>query len=112
MLIQPFIENAVWHGLRYLEGRGRLSVTFNKIADNIIVTITDNGIGRAKSKSLKTDNQKNHKSTGLNNVTNRLAVLNETYDKNFSVEISDYEKNSDNVGTVAKIILPITPANH
>jgi two-component system LytT family sensor kinase len=111
MLIQPFIENAVWHGLRYREDKGILSVTFTKTSNNIIVTITDNGIGRAKSKALKTENQKNHKSTGLNNVTNRLAVLNSTYGKNFSVEITDRDLSDENVGTIAKIVLPITTSN-
>lgn len=111
MLIQPFIENAVWHGLRYLKDKGKLTVLFTKVSDNIIVTISDNGIGRAKSQALKTENQKNHKSTGLNNVTNRLAVLNSTYNKNFSVEITDKDSTHNNVGTIAKIVLPITPSN-
>ena len=108
MLIQPFIENAVWHGLRYRTDMGKLSVSFAKKENNIVVTITDNGIGREKSNALKTTNQKKHKSTGLNNVTNRLAVLNSTYYKNFRVEISDNNPTHENVGTVAKIILPIT----
>ena len=111
MLIQPFIENAVWHGLRYRDDMGILSVSFSKKSDNVVVIITDNGIGREKSKALKTKNQKNHKSTGLNNVTNRLAVLNSTYNKNFSVEISDSDQSQENVGTVAKIIIPITSIN-
>ena len=108
MLIQPFIENAVWHGLRYREDMGNLAVSFSKEFNNIVVIITDNGIGREKSKSLKTKNQKKHKSTGLNNVTKRLAVLNSTYNKNFSVEISDSDQSEDYVGTVARIIIPIT----
>ncbi|MFT4535085.1 MAG: two-component system LytT family sensor kinase [Saprospiraceae bacterium] len=111
MLIQPFIENAVWHGLRYREDMGNLTVSFSKEHNNIVVIITDNGIGREKSKSLKTENQKKHKSTGLNNVTNRLAVLNSTYNKNFSVEISDSNQSEEYVGTVARIIIPITSIN-
>ena len=109
MLIQPFIENAVWHGLRYREDMGNLTVSFSKEHNNIVVIITDNGIGREKSKSLKTENQKKHKRTGLNNVTNRLAVL--TYNKNFSVEISDSNQSEEYVGTVARIIIPITSIN-
>ncbi len=111
MLIQPFIENAVWHGLRYKTETGKLSVSFTKEKNDIIVTITDDGIGRKKSKALKTANQKNHKSTGLNNVSNRLAVLNSTYNKNFSIYISDLDDSKENIGTVAKIILPITSTN-
>jgi chemotaxis protein histidine kinase CheA len=111
MLIQPFIENAVWHGLRYKTETGKLSVSITKEKNDIIVTITDDGIGRKKSKALKTANQKNHKSTGLNNVSNRLAVLNSTYNKNFSIYISDLDDSKENIGTVAKIILPITSTN-
>ena len=54
MLIQPFIENAVWHGLRYKEGKGRLNVKIHEDANVLIVTIQDNGIGRKKSRALKT----------------------------------------------------------
>ena len=108
MLIQPFIENAVWHGLRYKEDKGHLSIVFAKQKENIIVTITDDGIGRDKSKSLKTKNQKNHKSTGLSNVQNRLEILNKTYDKAFQVEIKDGNTNSKDIGTVVIITLPIT----
>jgi len=58
MLIQPFIENAVWHGLRYKETYGRLHVQLNKKVEEIEVIIEDNGIGRKRSAELKTQNQK------------------------------------------------------
>ncbi|MBE9488684.1 MAG: histidine kinase, partial [Bacteroidetes bacterium] len=55
MLLQPYIENAVWHGLRYKKERGQLSITISQvIKDEITITITDDGIGREKSKNLKT----------------------------------------------------------
>jgi len=108
MIIQPFIENAVWHGLRYSEEKGKLSILFDKEGNNIVVTITDNGIGREKSKALKTKNQKSHKSTGLNNVNKRLTVLNNTYGKQYNVTVEDHNPNEENPGTIAKIILPIS----
>lgn len=101
MLIQPFIENAVWHGLRYKKEKGKLDVSILQKSDNLVVLIKDNGIGRAKSKALKTQNQRNYKSTGLANVERRIDLINEIYEKNYSVEIRDLE-----VGTEVEIQIP------
>ncbi|WP_396175905.1 histidine kinase, partial [Flavobacterium sp.] len=68
MLIQPHLENAIWHGLRYRETKGTLKVTFAEENQLIKVLIEDDGIGVEKSKELKTQNQKVHESRGLNNV--------------------------------------------
>lgn len=107
MLIQPFIENAVWHGLRYKENKGHLKVTFEQSDDVIQVVIVDDGIGRVRSKALKTKNQLNHKSTGLNNVINRLIVLNKAYGQNFEVEVVDLYPDQDDTGTKAILKIPI-----
>jgi tetratricopeptide (TPR) repeat protein len=86
MLIQPYIENAVWHGLRYKEQRGHLTLSFQK-ADNdvVVVEITDDGIGRERSAALKTPNQKKHNSTGLKNIDERLRILNKVHKANYRV---------------------------
>ena len=58
MLLQPYIENAVWHGLRYKSEKGLLAITITQKTDHeISITIIDDGIGRTKSKALKTENQ-------------------------------------------------------
>jgi two-component system LytT family sensor kinase len=101
MLVQPFIENAVWHGLRYKKGKGKLLVNVSQNAENLIVIVKDDGIGRAKSKELKTQNQRNYKSTGLANVERRIDLINEIYGKNYAVEIRDLE-----VGTEVEIRIP------
>ena len=103
MLIQPYIENAVWHGLRYKETKGMLNVRITKTLNEIEVIIQDNGIGRKKSTELKTVNQKKHKSTGLKNIGARLIILNRVYKTNYRVEVDDLPEG----GTVAKIYLPI-----
>lgn len=107
MLIQPFIENAVWHGLRYKEEMGALKVLVNKENELLQVKIIDNGIGREKSKALKTKNQKKYKSTGLDNVVKRISLINELYNKNYKIEVSDADANSEDVGTIVKISIPI-----
>lgn len=106
MLIQPFIENAVWHGLRYKEDKGLLKLLIQDEADKIVVNIQDNGIGRTKSKSLKTKNQQQYNSTGLDNVSKRVALINELYDKNYLVEVTDLHPNEENTGTNVKISIP------
>ena len=104
MLIQPYIENAVWHGLRYKESKGKLAVRFTRQQNEIEVEIEDDGIGRAKSAELKTTNQKLHNSTGLKNIRERLSIINKVYDSNYRVAIEDLPNNS---GTKVKIHLPI-----
>ena len=107
MLIQPFIENAVWHGLRYKEGQGNLKVAVNENKNNLVITIEDDGIGRDRSKELKTSNQKKYKSTGLNNVSQRIELINKVYRKNYEIDIKDASTTDGDVGTIVSIKIPI-----
>lgn len=105
MLLQPHLENAIWHGLRYKEGKGFLKLDF-KLKNNLIkVTIDDNGIGLKKSQELKTTNQKVHESRGVTNTRERISLLNELYKKNITFEIS--EKESPETGTRVEINFPL-----
>ncbi|MFK7772136.1 MAG: histidine kinase [Saprospiraceae bacterium] len=106
MLIQPFIENAVWHGLRYKEGRGQLKISINDLGNVLLVKIQDDGIGRKKSAELKTANQKKYKSTGLQNVSKRIALINEIYGKNYKIEVSDFDETKEDAGTLVQIRIP------
>jgi sensor histidine kinase YesM len=107
MLIQPYIENAVWHGLRYKEAKGMLTLRFYQQDETLMVEITDNGIGRKRSAELKTANQKKHTSTGLKNIQERLSIINRVYKADYRVDIEDLAENS---GTRVRIYLP--RANH
>lgn len=90
MLLQPYVENAVWHGMRYKEEKGLLKIEFKqKDQETAIITVTDDGVGRAKSKALKTDNQKKQKSKGMSNIKKRISILNEMYGDRVDVSISD-----------------------
>lgn len=106
MLIQPYIENAVWHGLRYKENKGFLSIELKNQKENLQVLITDNGIGREKSQALKTTHQRDYKSTGIKNTKERMALLNKLYRTRFSVKIEDLENNGEACGTSVEIIIP------
>lgn len=112
MLLQPIIENAVWHGLRYKDDKGFLNIAFTstgsaqraKANNTLTVTITDNGIGRDKSKAIKTTHQKKRTSKGLGNIENRVALLNELHDAEITVNVSDAGMTPD-VGT--KVVVKI-----
>ena len=96
MLLQPYIENAVWHGLRYKTNKGRLNINITQVDTNELkISITDDGIGREKSKAMKTENQKKHNSKGLGNIKKRVAILNEMYKDKVDVFIDDYLDEED-----------------
>jgi len=78
MLIQPYIENAIWHGLRYKEEKGHLRVILKLAEEILTVEIIDDGIGRSKSKELKTAHQKKHTSMGLKNIEERINITNKS----------------------------------
>lgn len=104
MLLQPYVENAVWHGLRYKEEKGVLRIQFKQQdAETVVITIVDNGIGRKKSMELKTDNQKKQKSKGMGNIKKRIAILNEMYKDKVDVVIEDAFEDAS--GTKVALVL-------
>jgi LytS/YehU family sensor histidine kinase len=101
MIIQPNLENAVWHGLRYRETKGMLIVKFVQESKKTVVTIDDNGIGLEESLKIKTKNQKLYNSRGLINVQERIRLLNEIYHSDIRFEMN--EKTGDESGVIVKI---------
>ncbi|HNQ26528.1 MAG TPA: histidine kinase [Aquaticitalea sp.] len=105
MLLQPYIENAVWHGLRYKSQKGRLDIHIAPKNDGeITIAITDDGIGRQKSKELKTEHQKKQNSKGMGNIKKRVAILNEMYKDKVDVTVDDF-RNKGDVGTKVVVTL-------
>ena len=104
MLLQPYIENAVWHGLRYKETKGKLEIRFEQTDDETItITITDDGIGRKRSKELKTANQKKQQSKGMGNIKKRIQILNQMYKDKVDVTVSDLHETGS--GTRVSLII-------
>lgn len=98
MLLQPYIENAIWHGLRYKEEKGSLKIKVRQITEDMLeICIEDDGIGRKMSAELKTANQKKQKSKGMGNIKKRIQILNDMYKNKVDVSIADL--NSDQTGT-------------
>ncbi len=106
MLIQPYIENAIWHGLRYKEEKGMLEVKFFIEDKKLYCTIYDNGIGRKKSSELKTTHQKSYQSTGIKNTKERIELLNKLHKTSLGISITDVEEKGVATGTMVRISLP------
>lgn len=106
MLIQPYIENAIWHGLRYKETKGKLEVKLFTDDDKLYCTVRDNGIGRVQSAALKTRHQKTYQSTGIKNTTERIELLNKMHGTKLNIAIFDLTENGKPDGTLVKMSLP------
>ncbi|MES2134253.1 MAG: histidine kinase [Bacteroidota bacterium] len=106
MLIQPYLENAIWHGLRYLDHKGQLALFLEEQHHELVVSITDNGIGRNKSLELKTHNQKKQASIGMQNIENRIVIMNDLFGTNIRVEVTDAHPELANCGTKVKLYIP------
>lgn len=109
MLIQPHLENSVWHGLRYIEGKGWLKLDFRKNGDRVLISIEDNGIGLEESRKQKTTNQKKHKGRGIDNTHERIAILNELY--NLKIECKVEDKTGNDRGVRVEISIPLLNKN-
>lgn len=89
LMIQPLVENAIWHGLMHKEGEKKLSISFTRQAETLICTIEDNGIGIRQSEKLKQGKKTSHRSLGLDNLNNRIMIMNEKYETGCRLDITD-----------------------
>jgi len=89
MLVQPFLENAIWHGHRYRTTKGFLKLQFEKENQHLKIVIEDNGIGIEESKKQKTEHQKARKGRGMKNTLERIALLNDLYHQEIQCNITD-----------------------
>ena len=79
LLLQPFAENAIWHGLMHKKDRENLEFELSIEEKILTCTITDNGIGRTKAAAMKSKSAEKQKSLGLQITKERLALLNEEF---------------------------------
>ncbi|MCL9805786.1 tetratricopeptide repeat protein [Flavobacterium amniphilum] len=111
MLIQPFAENSIKHGLLHKEGLKKITIIFdyNESEELIICTIEDNGIGREKSAAIKTRNENNHQSFSTDSIAQRLTLLDKTKKIKNLIVYEDI-RNTGNEVTGTKVTLKI-PVN-
>lgn len=106
LLIQPFVENAILHGMVPKEDRGFIHVHFDSENGQIICTIEDDGIGIAGSHKLKENSVAVHKSMALDITKKRLQIMESTTSKSAQIEITDLHHGSE-TGTRVTLKLPI-----
>jgi len=108
MLIQPYVENAICHGLNNKEEKGFLYVDLKLLDQSIECTIEDNGIGRKAALEIKKQKNGNHNSLGTKITESRLSLVNALYGKNMKIDYTDLkDENGDPNGTKVVIHIPI-----
>lgn len=108
MLIQPLAENAIWHGLRNKDGDRALCIRFSGDGNQVICEIEDNGIGLRQSLAGRSGALAAHQSVGIANIQERLRLLNEKYNMNCSLEISDKSELPGETGCGTLAVLKMT----
>jgi ligand-binding sensor domain-containing protein len=99
MIIQPYVENAIWHGLMHSkQSKAHLQVDIYKEKENLCIVVRDNGIGRQAAGRLKSRAADSQKSHGMKITAERLEIMNKVYDINARVTITDLCKD-DATGT-------------
>ncbi len=108
MLLQPFVENAIKHGLFHKKEKGQIDIIFNKENNLLKCTIEDNGVGRNKSKILNNQKGREHTSRGLQIIEERLEIVKKTYPGNYNIQIIDlFDRDKKPSGTRIEVFLPI-----
>jgi hypothetical protein len=107
LLLQPYVENSIRHGIKYKkENNGMIRICVQRKEANILVSIEDNGIGRAAAQQYKTKYHIQYQSKGMSINNDRIDILNSYNDKKIKIFINDlYDKNDIATGTRVDIYL-------
>lgn len=105
LLMQPFVENAIWHGIQHKEnGIGEIKITIVKDNDKLTISIEDNGVGFDKA---NTNKQGNHESSGIAITKKRLDLVNELEKNNYTCDIINLTNEFNKpIGTLVKFTIP------
>jgi len=107
LLIQPFLENAIEHGLQHKRDNGKLSLKIDHVDHALRVEIEDNGIGREEAMRIQKKRSKLHKSLGMGIVQSRIESLQKITGKNIKLEIIDLtDELGKGKGTLIRIMIP------
>jgi LytS/YehU family sensor histidine kinase len=108
LIIQPYVENAIWHGLMHKEGQGHLSIVLHRENSMLFCQITDDGVGRKRAAELKSKSASKSKSLGMQITSHRLALLNSLSDNETTVEILDLvDPAGEACGTKVVLRIPV-----
>ena len=111
MLIQPYVENAIWHGLMHKKDGtvGKVEILISRENGNLKCIVKDNGIGREKAEEIKAQKPGNRKrSMGMQITSDRIEMINKLYNANTRVKITDMkDENGKATGTMVELVIPV-----
>jgi LytS/YehU family sensor histidine kinase len=104
LILQPYVENAIWHGLMHKEEKGQLDINVSEEDDHVYFKITDNGIGRKRASELSSKSATKHKSMGLKITAHRIAMMQNSNGLESPVKINDLV-NPDGTAAGTEVII-------
>jgi sensor histidine kinase YesM len=109
MLIQPYVENAIKHGLMHKQGEKKMKLSFSHFNDNtLLCVIADNGIGRRRSSEINRMREKRHTSFATGATQRRLELLNQGREQTITVSFVDLvDENGKDCGTKVLLYIPL-----
>ncbi len=106
MIVQPFVENAIWHGISQLREKGKICIRFNYIDEkSILIVIEDNGIGFEKSKAFSKSANNLNMASSL--TSKRIQLLGEKYEVKTKLDIEELYPDKENPGAKVNLVVPI-----
>jgi LytS/YehU family sensor histidine kinase len=110
LVLQPFLENSIWHGLSTKENNKKININIGEISSNyLLIEIEDNGIGRKGAAIIKAKKSINRTSMGINLTKDRLTNFVKQFNNNYSIIYEDLkDKKNIDAGTKVRIILPLS----
>ncbi len=107
LLVQPFVENAIWHGLMHKDAGGTIGVEVTQPNENLLhIEILDDGIGREKAAEFKSKSATINKSFGMKVTNERIELINQLYNSTTKVQVFDLQ-NQQGQATGTKVVVEI-----
>ena len=106
MILQPYIENAIWHGLSHKKGERNLTIRITKEPNGIACEVKDDGVGRKMAAELKSLYRKEHRSKGMELLSKRFILLSKEYGSEIQTTVEDLHDNGTATGTRVSVMVP------
>jgi len=106
MMLQPYIENAIWHGLSHKKENKNIYIRITKKESGVVCEVEDNGVGRKMATELKSLYRKEHRSRGMELLSKRFNLLSKEYGSDIRTIVEDLHDNGTATGTRVAITVP------
>jgi tetratricopeptide (TPR) repeat protein len=108
LIIQPYVENAIWHGLMHKGDKGHLSIELHQENNTLHCLVTDDGVGRKRAAALKSKSASKNKSLGMKITAQRLELINALNEKATTVVVTDLvDSSGEACGTSVLLMIPV-----